>query len=191
MPMPGGLTVPETPCLFSDSSRRDDSGRKGRRRARSTQRILAPVETRYEGAAGFGRPGERTMLRENHRGIPKSSVGNHVASVGAKTRFGCGVENNSRRQESTHGPRTASGTFAATARDSACCASSRGQHEREARSDSSDSRGFDLLIAPSRFPWPECRRRGPGWQWRRQSSGCSDGPPPSTRPCGSHGGSPR
>ena len=36
-PMPGGLTVPETPYLFSDWGRRDDSGRKGRRRAPSIE----------------------------------------------------------------------------------------------------------------------------------------------------------
>ena len=40
MPLLGELTVPETPCLFSDSGRRANSGGKGCRRARSNEGIL-------------------------------------------------------------------------------------------------------------------------------------------------------
>jgi hypothetical protein len=40
MPLPSGRTVPETPYPSSDSRRRDDSGRKGRRRARPIRRFL-------------------------------------------------------------------------------------------------------------------------------------------------------
>lgn len=40
MPILGGLTVPETPCRFSDSGRLDDSGWTGRRRARSKERLI-------------------------------------------------------------------------------------------------------------------------------------------------------
>jgi hypothetical protein len=56
MPMPGGLTVPETPCLFSESDRLDSSGWTGRRRARSIQRLLTHRARRGQIGGRLGLP---------------------------------------------------------------------------------------------------------------------------------------